>query len=103
MPYFVYMVKCSDDSIYTGYTKQLQKRIHQHNHTKKGARYTRYRRPVKLAYYEIYKKQKNAMRRELAIKSLSRDKKLKLIKHFRIKKPYNPKLLEKIPNCLSCS
>lgn len=80
--YFVYMVKCSDNTLYTGYTKDLVKRVQQHNSGSKGARYTRTRRPVKLVYYELFKKQREAIRRERAIKSLSRVKKLELVKKF---------------------
>ena len=53
MKYFVYMVVCSDGTVYTGYTTNLSERIKQHNSNSQGAKYTRTRQPVKLAYYEI--------------------------------------------------
>ena len=83
MKFFVYMVTCSDGTIYTGYTKDIVERISQHNKGKHGARYTRTRRPVKLAYVEILDNQKKAIFREREIKKLSRDKKLVLIKQYK--------------------
>ncbi|MBD3188998.1 MAG: GIY-YIG nuclease family protein [Candidatus Heimdallarchaeota archaeon] len=76
------MVTCSDDTIYTGYTANLSQRIKQHN-AGKGARYTRSRRPVKLSYVEIFSSQRKALRRERALKKISRKEKLALIKEFR--------------------
>jgi putative endonuclease len=83
MPFFVYMVTCSDGTIYTGYTSNIKKRIKEHNSGSKGARYTRSRRPVKLSYFEKFSKRREAMRRERAIKDLTRDEKLLLIQNFR--------------------
>ncbi|NHJ87456.1 MAG: GIY-YIG nuclease family protein [Asgard group archaeon] len=83
MKYFVYMVVCSDGTLYTGYTTNLSERIKQHNSNSQGAKYTRTRQPVKLAYYEIKNNQRNAMRREREIKRLTRSEKLKLIEDFR--------------------
>lgn len=79
MKFFVYMVTCSDGTIYTGYTKDLLKRIEQHNSGSKGARYTKTRRPVKLSFVEIVQTQKDAMLRELELKRLPRQRKLDLI------------------------
>jgi putative endonuclease len=79
------MVICIDSSIYTGYTNNLLRRINQHNNGKQGARYTRTRRPVKLAYVEILPTQKEAMKREIALKKLSKRKKLALIDKYRMK------------------
>ncbi|NHJ48153.1 MAG: GIY-YIG nuclease family protein [Asgard group archaeon] len=88
MNYFVYMVICADRTIYTGYTTNLLKRVEQHNKGNQGARYTRTRRPVKLAYVEIFASQKDAMKREIAIKKLSKIQKQSLIEKYR-KKQYN--------------
>lgn len=73
------MITCSDGTIYTGYTKDLLKRLEQHNSGSKGARYTKTRRPVKLSFVEIVQTQKDAMLRELELKRLSRQRKLDLI------------------------
>ena len=50
--WYVYVVRCRDDSLYTGITTELERRIEEHNHSPKGARYTRARRPVELVYSE---------------------------------------------------
>ncbi len=79
--YFVYMVRCSDDSIYTGITNDLEKRMKMHN-LKKGAKYTRSRIPVKLIYFEKCLDRSQALKREIAIKNLKRDEKIKLARKF---------------------
>lgn len=76
---FVYILKCRDESLYTGWTNDLEKRIETHN-SGKGAKYTRGRTPVKLMYYEEYEDKLIAQRREREIKKLPREKKLELIK-----------------------
>lgn len=75
---YVYILKCIDDSLYTGYTNNLEKRIKTHN-SGKGAKYTRCRLPVELVYYEIYETKNEAMKREYRIKQMNRIDKLKLI------------------------
>ena len=80
MPHIVYILKCSDDTLYTGYTNNLEKRLKDHNGDKAGAKYTRGRRPVKLAYFEEHKTISAALKKEIKIKKLSRAEKLKLIK-----------------------
>ena len=77
---FVYILKCRDESLYTGWTNDLEKRIETHN-SGKGAKYTRGRTPVKLMYYEEYEDKLIAQRREREIKKLPREKKLELIKN----------------------
>ena len=74
------MVKCSDNTLYTGYTSNLEQRLKQHNSKSQGARYTRTRRPVKLVFIEIVSTQKEAILREIAIKKLTREEKLNLVK-----------------------
>lgn len=76
--HYVYILKCHDNTLYTGYTNNLIKRIQAHNEGK-GAKYTRGRLPVKLVYFEKYNSKVEAMKREYAIKQLTREKKLKLI------------------------
>ena len=75
---YVYILKCSDETLYTGWTTDLKKRIKTHN-SGKGAKYTRGRTPVKLMYYEEYEDKLIAQRREREIKKLTRDEKIKLI------------------------
>lgn len=68
--WYIYIVRCSDDSLYTGITKDLEKRILEHNSGPKGARYTRSRRPVTLVYYEQAGSRSAATSREALIKKL---------------------------------
>lgn len=77
--YYTYIVECSDGTLYTGYTTDLEARIETHNKGK-GAKYTRVRLPVKLVYYEIHDTKNEAMSREYNIKRLSRKQKLELIR-----------------------
>ena len=78
----VYILKCADGTLYTGYAKDLKKRLSEHNGKSKieGAKYTRSRRPVKMLYSEAFKSRSDAQQREYAIKQLSRPQKLQLIK-----------------------
>ena len=76
--YYTYIVKCSDGTYYTGYTKDLRQRVRAHNE-KKGAKYTRSRTPVTLVYAEESDTKSLAMQREAAIKKLSRKEKEQLI------------------------
>ena len=75
---FVYIVQCSDGTYYTGWTTDLFKRIKAHNEGR-GAKYTRSRRPVELVYSEALETKEDALRREYAIKRLTRTQKIKLI------------------------
>ena len=75
----VYILRCNDDTLYTGVTINLQRRVKEHNSTKLGAKYTNIRRPVELVYYENRDDKVDAMQREYIIKQLSRDEKIKLI------------------------
>ncbi|MHB7919919.1 GIY-YIG nuclease family protein [Staphylococcus hominis] len=76
--HFVYIVRCSDNSLYTGYTNNIEVRINKHN-AGKGAKYTKIRRPVVLVYQEMYETKSEALRREYEIKTFTRQRKLKLI------------------------
>lgn len=80
--WFVYIVECSDKSLYTGITNNLENRIRTHNEGK-GAKYTRARRPVVLKYYETASDKSSASKREIALKRLSRIQKIKLISNYR--------------------
>ncbi|MFL7807729.1 MAG: GIY-YIG nuclease family protein [Anaerolineae bacterium] len=75
---YVYIVECSDGTLYTGWTRNVRARVRAHN-AGRGARYTRGRRPVCLRYWERHPSRAAAMRRERAIKGWSRAKKLALI------------------------
>ena len=77
--WFVYLLRCSDQSLYTGITTDLTQRLHEHNHTDKGAKYTRGRRPVNLVYFEKVSSRSLAASREYVIKQLSRMEKEQLI------------------------
>lgn len=76
---YTYIVRCADDTLYTGWTNNLEKRITMHNE-KKGAKYTKSRTPVELVYFECFETKEEAMSREFHIKKLSRKEKLDLIK-----------------------
>jgi putative endonuclease len=79
--YFVYIVKCKDKSLYTGITNNLTKRLRQHNgEIVGGAFYTKNKRPVKLVFTEEHFTHLSAARREIVIKKMTKEKKLKLIK-----------------------
>ncbi len=78
---FTYIVKCSDGSLYCGWTNDLDKRIKAHNEGK-GAKYTKTRLPVSLVYFEEFETKEEAMSREWHIKHLRRSEKLKLIEAF---------------------
>ena len=77
--YYIYLAKCSDNSLYCGYTDNLKNREKVHN-SGKGAKYTRSRLPVKIVYYEEFETKSEALKREHAIKKLTREQKEKLIK-----------------------
>lgn len=77
---YTYIVKCSDGSLYTGWTNNLEKRIKDHN-AGRGAKYTKARRPVVLVYKEEFLTKQEAMKREWEIKRLSRKEKLSMIEN----------------------
>ena len=81
---YTYMLKCSDGTLYTGRTNDLDKRVEAHN-SGKGAKYTKARRPVELAYYEEFETKEQAMKREYAIKQLGRKEKQELIAGKKVK------------------
>ena len=81
-PWFVYVLRCADGSLYTGIAKDVQRRLRQHN-AGTASRYTRGRRPVELVYQEAQQGQGQALRREVAVKSLSRRQKETLIARTR--------------------
>ena len=78
--WYVYIVQCSDNSLYTGITVDLDRRLNEHNTSNKGAKYTRSRRPVQMMYSETHETRSLASKREYAIKQLTRKEKLNLLK-----------------------
>lgn len=77
--HFVYIVECSDNSFYTGYTTDVERRVEQHN-SGDGAKYTQSRTPVELIHTEEYEDKSTAMSREYEIKQLTRSQKEDLVK-----------------------
>lgn len=82
--FYVYILQCSDDTLYTGFTINLENRIETHNKGL-GAKYTRGRTPVKLVYIEEYATKSEALKREYKIKQFSRQQKLQIIKKRKLK------------------
>jgi putative endonuclease len=78
MNFYTYIAECSDDTYYTGYCKDIQSREDMHN-SGKGAKYTRGRTPIKIVYHEVFETVSEALKRELQIKKLTRNKKVELI------------------------
>ncbi|MCP4481761.1 MAG: GIY-YIG nuclease family protein [bacterium] len=76
--YYVYILECSDKTLYTGYTTHLNKRMKAHN-AGKGAKYTRGRKPVKLIWSEEFQTLSEALKKEINIKKLSKKEKLQII------------------------
>ena len=77
--YHLYILRCADDTLYTGIARDLDKRLVEHNASKTGAKYTRSRRPVRLVYARAYPNRSEALRAEAATKKLKRSQKLALI------------------------
>ena len=78
--WFIYILKCADNTLYTGSTNDLEKRVKVHNEGKTAAKYTRARRPVKMVYSEEFKTKSKALKREWEIKKMEREKKIEIIK-----------------------
>ncbi|MFQ3845048.1 GIY-YIG nuclease family protein [Staphylococcus pseudoxylosus] len=76
--HYIYIVKCKDGSLYTGYAKDVTQRIAKHNNGQ-GAKYTKIRRPVQLVYQEMFDTKSEALKREYEIKTYTRQQKLELI------------------------
>ncbi|MES3712518.1 GIY-YIG nuclease family protein [Staphylococcus ureilyticus] len=76
--HYIYIVRCKDGSLYTGYAKDIEQRIAKHN-SGQGAKYTKIRLPVELVYQEMFNTKSEALKREYEIKTFTREKKLQLI------------------------
>lgn len=81
--FFVYILELADKTLYTGYTKDVEKRLGQHANGK-GSKYVRARLPFTLRYLEKYKTRSEAMKREIIIKKMRRKYKLNLIENYKI-------------------
>ena len=79
--HYAYMLRCADNTIYSGYTNNLEKRVEVHN-SGKGAKYTKNRRPVRLVYFEEFDTKSEAMRREYEFKHLKKHEKESMILGF---------------------
>jgi len=77
--WYLYVVKCSDGSLYTGVTTDVTRRLSEHNTGVSGAKYTRSRRPVELIFQEEHSNQSEALKAEYSFKKLSRKQKLRII------------------------
>lgn len=78
-PYYLYILQCADQTLYTGITKELERRLYEHNLTSLGAKYTSGRRPVKLVYFEKLVDKSAALKREILVKKMTREQKIDLI------------------------
>jgi putative endonuclease len=83
--FYVYILECSDKSLYVGCTNDLEKRLNQHNNLKSGAHYTKIRRPVVFKYSESFNSLLEARGREAEIKRWKREKKMELINEIKAK------------------
>lgn len=79
--FYVYILRCADDSLYCGYTTDVEKRFEKHK-SGKGAKYTKTHLPLEIAYVEEFDNKSDALKREWEIKKLSRVKKEKLIENY---------------------
>ncbi len=77
--YYIYIIRCKDGSLYTGYTRDINERVRQHNFTRYGAKSIRGRLPVELVYSETYTTKTEALKREIEIKGWRKEKKEQLI------------------------
>ena len=80
--WFVYFLRCNDNSLYAGITTDIEKRLHQHNHTKLGAKYTRAKRPVTLAFIEKATGKSSASKREYQLRKLAKIQKERLVSTY---------------------
>jgi len=76
------MVRCTDDTLYTGVTTDMERRVSEHNDSKKGAKYTRNRRPVELVYFEQSEDRSGAQKRESELKKMKKIEKMIMVENF---------------------
>jgi putative endonuclease len=80
--WYVYLLRCKDNSLYAGITTDINRRLHQHNHTKLGAKYTRAKRPVTLVFLEAASDKSTASKREYQIRKLTKLNKEELVSTY---------------------
>lgn len=80
--WFVYFLRCNDNSLYAGITTDIERRLHQHNHSKLGAKYTRAKRPVTLAFIETAPDKSSASKREYQLRKLQKKEKELLVSTY---------------------
>ena len=80
--WYVYLLRCNDNSLYAGITTDISRRLHQHNHTKLGAKYTRAKRPVTLVFLETASNKSTASKREYQLKKLTKTAKEELVSTY---------------------
>jgi putative endonuclease len=78
--YYLYILRCSDQTLYTGVTTNVPRRVREHNSSARGAKYTHSRRPVALAFSKKFRTRSRALKKEYQVKRLTRKKKLALIR-----------------------
>lgn len=98
--WYVYILCCADQTLYTGITTDLERRVQEHNGGRKGARYTRIRQPSRLVYYRAFSSRAAAAKEEYRIKTLAKPEKLILIasqpKRLALKKKFQKKRCKEI-------
>jgi putative endonuclease len=80
--WYVYFLRCNDNSLYAGITTDVSRRLHQHNHTKLGAKYTRAKCPVTLAFIETASDKSTASKREYQLRKLTKTQKERLVSTY---------------------
>ena len=80
--YYLYILECSDQTLYSGITVDLERRVKEHDSSELGEKYTRGRKPVKLVFSKEFQNRSQASKEESRIKKLSREEKLELIKTY---------------------
>ena len=79
MKWFLYILQCADGTYYTGVTTNIKRRLNEHNTSKRGAKYTKTRRPVKVVYLSEYEGRSSAQKAEYKFKQLTREQKERVI------------------------
>lgn len=87
--WYTYMVRCSDNSLYTGVTTDLKRRVNEHNSERKGAKYTRNKQPVTLVYHQVQLNRSKACQYEYALKKLSKQQKEAKVTEFAVEREVN--------------
>lgn len=84
--YYAYILRCADNTLYSGCTNDIEKRLHAHNHLKSGAHYTKIRRPVRLVWKKMFKTLAKARKMEAELKRMVREEKEKVVNYSKTQK-----------------